>query len=137
MDQTPETNSKSWKRQLLIAKLLLRTYGILHEFHVRQLECYPIACCKIALDGQVEIDADAKSVTYQIFTSRFYNKTEDKKLKPKHRLILKIATKFGVKKYKEELSLATVNLNTWTKELLWGDETKIKVMIDGRSQTAD
>lgn len=132
MDETSGSNTKSWKRQLLIAKLLLRTYGILHEFHVRQLECYPVACCKIALDGQVEIDAEEKSVIYKIFTSRFFSKTKENKLKPKHKFVVKVINKFGVKKYQEEVDLAAINLNTWTRELLWGEETKIKVMIDGR-----
>ena len=132
MEETPKSDTKSWKRQLLIAKLLLRNYGILHEFHVRQIECYLVACCPSSLDGVVEVDADNKLVSYKIYTSRFFKRLEDKKLKPRGSWEKKVSHLFGKKKYKVELDLAQINLNTWTKELLWGDETKVKVMIDGR-----
>lgn len=132
MEQAPDSNSKSWKRQLLIAKLLLRNYGILHEFHVRQLECYLIACCPTSLDGNVEIDAENKSVSYNIYTSRFF-RLKEKKLLPRNKWENKVMHLFGKKKYSEEVDLASVNLYTWTRELLWGEETKVKVMIDGRS----
>lgn len=131
MDQTSGSNSKSWKRQLLIAKLLLKNYGMLHELQVRQLECYLIACCPTSLDGTVEIDAEAKSVIYQIFTKRFF-RLKEKKLAPRHKWEVKVSHMFGKKAYAEEAALAAVNLNTWTKELLWEDETKVKVFIDGR-----
>lgn len=131
MDQTSGSDSKSWKRQLLIAKLLLKNYGMLHELQVRQLECYLVACCPIALDGTVEIDADAKSVVYQIFTKRFY-RLKEKKLAPRHKWELKVMHLFKKKEYQDEVAFAAINLNTWTKELLWEDETKIKVFVDGR-----
>jgi len=132
MDQTSDSNTKSWKRQLLIAKLLLRNYGILHEFHIRQLECYLVACCKTALDGTVEIDADNKSVSYQIYTSGYWKRNKEKKLSPRNKWSIKLNMLTSKKKYLDEVALATINLNTWTRELLWGDDTKIKVMIDGR-----
>lgn len=131
MEQTSEANSKSWKRQLVIAKLLLRNYGILHEFHVRQIECYLVGCCQTSLDGVVEIDADNKVVSYKIFTSRFFEKKGDK-IAPKKEWVKKMSHLFGKKQYEEEVAFANINLKTWTKELLWGDETKVKVMIDGR-----
>ena len=132
MEKAPDANTQSWKRQLLVAKLLLRNYGILHEFHARQIECYLVACCPIALDGIVEIDADNKMVSYTIYTSRFF-KRHEKKLVPRNEWSKKISHLFGHAQYESERALALVNLNTWTKELLWGDDTKVKVMIDGRS----
>lgn len=132
MAETPGSNSESWRQSLTLAKILLRKHGILHGFHVTQLENYPIACCKISLDGSIEIDADRKLVTFTIKTSRNFKK-QDKEIVARSPMSPFGKWEVPDNVYKEECELAVINLSTWTKELLWGaDETKVKVIIDGR-----
>lgn len=132
MDSIRKTDSSSLKQQLLLAKLLLRKYGTLHEFHVKQLENYPIACCGISLEGEVEVNGDNKSVTFKIKTKRDYqlNGKEVVERGKYMKFFGKIA--ISATKYKEEIEFAKTNLNTWTKELLWGPETDVRLVIDGR-----
>lgn len=132
MAETPGSNSDSWRQSLTLAKILLRKHGILHGFHVTQLENYPIACCKISLDGSIEIDADRKLVTFTIKTLRNF-KREDKEIVPRAKYSPFGKIEVPDDAYEQECKMAVINLNTWTKELLWGaDETTVKVIIDGR-----
>lgn len=136
MAETSESNSKSWQQRLTLAKILLRKHGILHDLHRLQLENYPIGCCRISLDGTIEIDADRKIVTFNIQTLRHFKKKgkgKDAKVVPRASYSIFGKLEVPDKFYKEECAFATINLNTWTKELLWGaEETSVKVIIDGR-----
>lgn len=102
--------------QLRLARLLLIHYGILHPFIQFQLERYIIACCNISVGGEVKIDGLSKIVIYDIKTKKR----------------LSILKPFYAKKYKKEVELAKTNLEIWTKALLWGDDTTVKVYIDGK-----
>jgi len=136
MEEASKPNSESWKQNLVLAKILLRNYGLLHSFHVQQIEYYTIACCHIAIAGEAEINADSKTVTFRIKTEREYVKNKDKEIVPRHKYSLLRYFAVTPKRYKEECEFAYNNLNTWTKELLWGsDKTIVKVIIDGREIT--
>lgn len=135
MAETSGSNSESWRQRLMLAKMLLRQYGILHEFHVKQLENYPIACCKISLDGDIEVDADRRLVSFNVRTLKEYKK-KNGEVVPRAQFSLYRTFKISKQEYQNECELALINLNTWTKELLWGiNETKVKVLIDGREIT--
>ena len=130
MDSVGKTDANDLRSQLMMAKILLRKYGCLHDFHIRQLENYPIACCKISLAGDVEVDAENKKVTFKIKTSRKYKLNGDEVIeRQKYSVIGKWNTSDA--EYKEQIEFAKINLNTWTKELLWGPETNVKVTVDG------
>jgi hypothetical protein len=90
--------------QYYLAKLLLEKYDTFHPFLQEQLQGYTVACCNISL------------------------KMEDKKI-----LAIK-KSKVSDLKYKKELKIASTNLKTWTRNLLWGALTKVKVIIDGKEQ---
>lgn len=116
------------KSKVLLAKLLLLKYGVMHSFHEQQLEYYLIACCCIAIDGTVSVLPSTKTVKFEIMTEKFFYK-ERKQTKKRH----KLATYFNVApwKYKKECSVAVKNLDMWCKELLWGDDTTVIVTVDG------
>lgn len=131
MEEANKSAPSAWKQKLLLAKVLLRKYGMLHEFHISQLEHYPIACCKISLDGEARVYAADKTVVFDIKTSRKYTKKNGSIVeRNKYSLLGKISV--SKKAYEEEKGLAFINLYTWTRELLWGEETIVKVIIDGQ-----
>ena len=139
MDKAKGISAESFKDKLVIAKLLLRKYGMMHELHMRQSEVYPVACCPIAIDGEAEVNVDSRSVVYRVYTNRFYKEKGSERIELPVKFNFKspfdftwLKIKFGKKEYKQQVDLASINLNTWTKELLWGDETSIKVIVDGR-----
>ncbi len=111
--------------QLRLARLLLIQYETWHPFLDTQMQNYTVACCNIALPGQVKLDVGAKTIIYDIKTEKNY-----KLVKPGH-LAKHINKKISKAKYKKEVALAKTNLNSWTKELLWGEGTTVRIYIDG------
>lgn len=116
------------KRNLLLAKMLLDKYGVIHSFHTEQVQKYTVACCDYALSGMVAIYPEDKRVTYDIKTKRDYY---IKKMK------INARNKFSPMRpilhyyrYEKEVEIAVYNLKTWTRELLWPD-TEIRITIDG------
>lgn len=130
MATPPGRDAQSWKTQFQLAKLLLIKYGALHSFHELQLENYPVACCKISIDGMVEFDIDKRLVAYHIKTSRFFYKNGSE-TKERHKWSLIGKWKVSAKEYAEEQKQAFINLETWTRELLWPD-TKVSLYVDGK-----
>lgn len=116
------------KTKVLLAKLLLTKYNVLHSFHQNQLEYYIIACCNISIDGKVSVAPEKKSVSFDIQTEKFYYKKNKQTKK-----LSKIAAYFSVMpwKYKKELKLIHSSLNDWCKELLWGENTNVNITVDG------
>jgi hypothetical protein len=125
-----EDNTKlsDLKSKVLLAKLLLLKYGILHSFHSQQLQYYVIGCCNITIDGSAQVAADKKLVKYELFTEKYYYKKMKKTIK---RSKLDAFFAMWPSKYKKECKDAYANLDMWCKELLWGDETTVVVEIDG------
>jgi hypothetical protein len=113
--------------QYYLAKLLLEKYDTFHPFLQEQLQGYTVACCNISLGGSVKLNASDKVVIFDIKTEKKF-KMEDKKI-----LAIK-KSKVSDLKYKKELKIASTNLKTWTRNLLWGALTKVKVIIDGKEQ---
>lgn len=71
------------------------------------------------------MDASSKIITYDIKTEKGYKRTP-KGFRPNPK------NKISAKKYKAEVAIAKLNLETWTRILLWGDATTVKVYIDGK-----
>ena len=136
MDETSKNDTATRKNDFTLAKILFRKYGVLHSFHEEQLKAYPIACCNISIDGQTEIYPLDKSVTYAIVTERYYKKTGKKTVK-RRKFSLCGIYKVPKGRYEKETQLAVINLIKWSKELLWEDATKVKVIIDGKEVTRD
>lgn len=130
MGQDTANRSESWQQQLNLAKILLRKYGTLHGFHIKQLECYPIACCPIALDGTSTVDGDKKLVTYEIKTKRKYFRKNGQVVERNKNSLLGLIV-VPATKYEKNKEFAVTNLINWSKELLWGPETIVEVHIDG------
>ncbi|MCS7092614.1 MAG: hypothetical protein NZM26_04650 [Patescibacteria group bacterium] len=125
-----ENNSKNvvntdLSDQLKLARLLLLYYDILHPFLKFQLEQYTVACCNIALRGEVKLDFSSKVVVYEIFTEKKFRITRNGLKQTKK-------SKISNKKYNEEKKIAKMNLESWTKCLLWGDVTTVRVYVDGQ-----
>lgn len=158
MEQNDSNGKKDWQQQVFLAKNLIRRYNVLHQLHVQQLDGYLVACCNISIpqDSTIELDPDKKIVTYNINTIFEYklgiDKTTNKKVfvkRSKYDLGRKVAQlpypaqrkalgRFiikGSKLHKAELDIAKINLNAWTKEMLWGPQTKVRIIIDGREIT--
>lgn len=130
MAEITDVDAEARNQNVILAKLLLRKFNILHEFHAQQLERFTIVCCNASISGDVIVDGDARTVEYDLKTDRFYKKV-GKKIEPRHKLSFLGYLKFPPKKYEEEKKLALKNLLGWTKELLW-DDTQVKVTIDGQ-----
>jgi len=54
--------------QLLLGKLLLLQYGMLHDSIAHQLKCYTVACSEYSLGGVAEVIPDQKTVIFKIMT---------------------------------------------------------------------
>ena len=130
MAEITDLDAEARNQNVILAKLLLRKFNILHEFHAQQLERFTIACCNSSISGDVTVDGDARTVEYNLKTLRYFKK-EGKKTVARHRLSPIGYLNFPPKKYEEEKKLALKNLMGWTKELLW-DDTRVKVIIDGQ-----
>lgn len=131
MAEIADLDAESRRQNLILAKILLRKFGILHEFHAQQLERFTVACCLSSVSGEVIVNGDDKSVTFDIKTFRFFKKNGNQIL-PRKKYSLMGYLKFPPKKYDEDKKLAKENLVNWTRELLWTD-TEVKVIIDGQS----
>lgn len=130
MAEIANLDAQTGKQNLILAKILLRRFNILHEFHAQQLERFTIACCNASLSGEVVVNGDDRTVTFDIKTYRFYKKMGSKTVS-RNKLSLMGYLKFPPKKYEAERQLALQNLAAWTKELLW-DNTRVKVIVDGK-----
>ena len=134
MDEAPKTNAPAGDNEsLVMAKILLRKFNILHDFHVHQLQRFTIVCCESAIGGEVSINPEEHLVSFEIKTNFNYKRE-------KGRIIArnKFSPSYLIKKldkglYAHEVKLAHSCLTNWTKELLWGDDTRVKVTVDGRS----
>ena len=131
MENSAVTDSNAWAQKVTLSKILLLKYNLLHEFHVKQMECYIIACCNITVDGSIRISVSDKVVSYDLKTFKKYKKNGKETVK-RNRFSFFRLFKYGRKKYDSEIVLAKENLTKWTKELLWGEDTLVKVVIDGR-----
>jgi hypothetical protein len=131
MAEAADLDAESRRQNLILAKILLRKFGILHEFHAQQLERFTVACCHSSICGEVIVNGDEKSVTYDIKTFRFFKKNGNQTL-PRNKFSVMGYLKFPPRKYEADKKLAKENLVSWTKELLWPD-TVVKVIIDGQS----
>ena len=131
MAETPEIDAEIGRQNLALAQVLFRRFGILHSFHEQHLIYYTVACCGASLGGTVSVDPDTKSVSFELKTFRYYKRV-DKKIIKRSAYSLGGYIKYPPKKYEAECKTALTNLNAWCKELLWGAETSVKVMIDGR-----
>jgi hypothetical protein len=116
------------RRNLLLAKMLLDKYGVIHSFHTEQLQRYTIACCDYAIAGNVAIYAESKRVIFDIKTKRDYY-VKDSKIKDRFKYSL--ARLYFQYKYGAEVELAVINLKTWTRELLW-TKTELRITMDGK-----
>jgi hypothetical protein len=131
---TPSDNDESnnlgdYQNQFHLAKLLLVKYGVLHSFHELQLGKYPIACCNISIDGSAEVDADTKTVTYNMYTKKAFFK-EGSTTKERHKWSIARFLNVSAELYNKEKDLAFKNLQSWSRHLLWPD-TKVVLYVDG------
>jgi len=117
-------NAISPSEQIKLAKVLLYHYDTWHTVFDEQMKHYTIACCNIALPGIVKVDHLSKTVIYEIKTEKKYKFADGKTIPTK-------ISKITQKKYDEEKKIIKMNLEDWTKKLLWGDITTIRVYIDG------
>lgn len=111
-------------QRLVLARLLLVKYSILHDFLAFQLQNYIYACCPISVGGEVSVDAQSKKVVYKINTERFYKlkgKKRIKRAKPKH-----------IPNYKQILLDSSQKLILWTQRILWGPATQVIIYVDGQ-----
>lgn len=128
-----EDNSKqpiSLDDQLKLAKTLLIHYETLHPMIELQLTRYTVACCNIALPGIAKVDAGSKMVIFEIKTEKKYKLPTDKPPKPDNLIPIK-KSKITDKSYKEQKNIAKMNLEDWTKKLMWGEATSVRIVIDG------
>lgn len=114
----------SLDKQLQLAKVLLLHYETFHPFLQLQMEKYTVACCNIALPGIVKFDYSSKTVIYEIYTEKKY-KLNKGKLQPIQK------SNVTTRKYMQQKKVAKMNLTDWTKKLLWGDATTVRIYIDG------
>lgn len=125
MGNASNNDELTLEKQYYLAKLLLQKYETFHPFFEVQLSYYSVACCDISLGGEVRLHIESKTITYDIKTEKMYKKQDGKFKKIKK-------SKITAAKYKKECLLAKQNLQTWTKELLWGSGTTVKVYVDGK-----
>jgi hypothetical protein len=132
MDETSNLDAATRSQALVFAKILLRKFNILDDFHVQQLQRYLIACCPAAIGGEVSVVAESRIVHFDIKTNFFF-KSVKRKIVPRHKYSASaFLQRLNKKAYKKETDQAILSLTGWTKELLWGPETQVKVTIDGR-----
>jgi len=132
MDNNKQDLVEMYRQNAALAKLILTKYNMLHQFHIDQLEYFSIACCKTAIDGQVEVDFDNKTVRYDIKTESCFSRDSKTKIvrsRHKYSPIRIFSNLFG--KYEMEKKMAYENLRGWTRQLLWAD-SKVQVRIDGK-----
>jgi hypothetical protein len=123
-------DAESWKTQINLAKLLLLKYGALHSLIELQLQHYPIACCNISLDGQVEVDLEKRVLTFSLLTKKnYYKKGEKTTARHKYSMLGDLAVPSRL--YEKEKDLAFLNLETWVRDLMWPD-SKVRLYVDGR-----
>lgn len=118
------------EQNFTMAKLLLIKYGAFHSFHEEQLRGYWIACSDIVVGGIVSVDMDTKTVTFNLQTERHYFRVGKRVVKRKKYSPLGYLKTFN--NYGKELENAIKNLNKWSKRLLWGKDTKVEVIWDGK-----
>ena len=113
----------------ILSRILFEKFGILHQFHVYQLKCYMVACCNISIGGAVKVDADNRSVTFELYTDKNFQIVSGS---PVPRSKFSWRRMFGISKsrYREEIKTAKYNLRTWTQRLLWSN-AEVHVIIDG------
>jgi hypothetical protein len=75
------------------------------------------------------MNAASKTITYDIKTEKKFVK-KGKSILPIDKKN-KAARAISDKEYKQQKSIAKLNLTEWTKILLWGDQTIVKTVIDG------
>lgn len=132
MDESAKANTTTGDQSLVLAKILLRKFDILHDFHVHQLQRYLIACSLSSLGGELSINAGLHTVYFDIKLDFFFKRVKGK-IVPRHPLsVPHMINRFKKKEYDKQTALAVDCLSSWTKELLWGPETQVKVRIDGR-----
>lgn len=110
--------------QIRLAKLLLLRYDTWHPVFELQLTNYTVACCSIALPTSVKFDVGTKTVTFDIKTEKKY-KYEKGKILPSGK------SKISKAQYEKEKKIAKLNLEDWTKRLLWDEGTTVRIMFDG------
>jgi hypothetical protein len=141
MAKATERNTESWQNQYMLAKLLFHKYGVLHSFHEWQLKNWPIVCCEIAIDGSAIVEPSAKKVTYKVYTKKNF------KLKAKatlemdgsmsHELVAEPRSKYSPmrliiapgSRYNQQRDQAFLNLQSWTRDMLWPD-TEVELIYD-------
>lgn len=125
MGNDSKNASVELQQQYYLAKLLLQKYETFHPFFEMQMQYYTVACCNISVGGEVKLDVGSKVITYDIKTEKEYKKENGKFVKVKR-------TSIKPAKYKKECKQALLNLESWTRDLLWGDGTTVKVYVDGK-----
>lgn len=113
------------EQQYYLAKLLLEKYETFHPFFETQMQYYTVACCGIALGGEIRLDVGSKTIYYDIKTEKKYKKTGSKVVSVK-------TSKVSGSQYKREVEIARKNLTDWTQQLLWGNGTTVRINIDGK-----
>lgn len=112
------------KQKVLLSKLLLQKYGVLHQFHVEQLKRWPFAASKFVVGSYSSVDPNTCTVVYNLFTnSDFFRKegTVYKRAKFSPLYFFNKLT-FSLKKEKKMIEYI---LSKWTKDLFWGQKTKV------------
>jgi len=131
MERASETSAESWQQQIALAKILVRKYGVLHEFHSVQLKNYCVACAPMIIGGSAEVNMEEKSIVFRL-QSDFNNYLKDGKVVERSIYSPKKIMSLLPFSYPKQVSDAYKNLNIWCKELFWGESTKIRVFIDGK-----
>jgi hypothetical protein len=126
MEQAAASNTTNAQQKWTLGKLLLTKFGVLHDFHIHQMEAYTYACTPLTLEASFEVDTEARVVIYRLKTKHHYTKKGEALIKRKKYDPRKLKTTF---KYNKETAAAVKNLKLWTKHLLW-ENTKIEVYID-------
>lgn len=117
-------NAVSPEEQLRLAKLLLLKYDTWHPVFEMQLTRYTVACCSISLPTPVKFDVGAKTIIFDIKTEKNYKYEKGKVIPIKK-------SKISTAKYNKEKKIIKLNLEDWTKKLLWGDGTTVRIYVDG------
>lgn len=131
MERATETSSESWQQQLALAKILVRKYGVLHEFHSVQLKNYCVACAPMIIGGTAEVNMEEKSIVFRL-QSDFHYYLNGGKVADRSKYSIKRLLSFLPFLYDKQVGGAYQNLNIWCKELFWGESTKIRLFIDGK-----
>lgn len=123
--QTGIQKSISPSEQIKLAKVLLHHYDTFHTVLQYQMERYTVACCNISLGGTAKFDQSSKMVIYDIKTEKKYRRES------KDKFVAIKKSKISSKVYATEKKIIKLNLEEWTKTLLWGQATTVKVLVDG------